>query len=237
MQGGRVPLGCRVIENAFKFTACDDFNRKVLAAAGTIGLCRLGRRSGSVAPGPGLCCGTSWPCGLLLWLAVVWRRWRGRGGWVGGGWRNGKGAGAEVQKRFVEQIPSVVDVPAILQRQVQPFLFFDVKVLLIQFIDRVRTFLLCSRDVHTRCKLPRMLSRFHRCTGGRSCEMQRRVPAVHGDSRRCPRSVVAVWRRLKGFRSILRTPPPGVESRIAAAVVSVVWSSLVCAVSSSSSCV
>ena len=160
-------------------------------------------------------------------------RWSGGGGgvvaagWVAGG-RNGKGAGGEVQKRFLEQILSVVDVPAILQRQVQPFLFFDVKVLLIQFIDRVRTFLLCSRDVHTRCKLCRMLSRFHRCTGGRSCEMQGRVPAVHGDSRRCPRSVMAVWRRLKGFRSILRTPPPGVESRIAAAVVSVVWSSLVC---------
>ena len=87
------------------------------------------------------------------------------------------------------------------------------------------------------CKLYRKPSSFHRRRGRRSYEMQRHVPAVHGDSRKGWPVVqqtgmqrrpevpqispsTASWRFAGGFDfccicSNFRTSPHGVESRLA----------------------
>ena len=93
-----------------------------------------------------------------------YRRWRG---WVvgisqglgrvaaGGGLQALLPAG-QGSTAFVEQIPTVVYVPAILQRQVPAVQVVHVlEGPQIQFIDRLRTFLLCSRGVKT-VEIPQM---------------------------------------------------------------------------------
>ena len=87
---------------------------------------------------------------------------------TGGGGKKGDAAGGGglkvfnvfflldwVRQRFVEQIPSVVDIPVIMHLQFQQsLLFFDVKVPQIQFIDGVLSLQLCSRGVQKTVEMP-----------------------------------------------------------------------------------
>ena len=58
-----------------------------------------------------------------------------------------------------------VDVPVSVQLQFQQSMSYEnLEEPQIQFIVRVRTFLLCSRDGYSQCKLCRKPQRFHRCS-------------------------------------------------------------------------